>query len=247
MGVQEWAFSKLLGFNPIRVSRLNELPPEAKAEKKLWKSLKIKSLIILPLFRDNVLIGSFGLNSTRSEREWSDSDVNLLRLMGEILVGALARRQMEDELRHRLEIEELVAGISAQFIDIDPGQLDALVCDSLEEMGKFTDTDRCYLSLLTDGKKTIDQMFEWVRLGTRSDPDARGRSLEPFTWLVEKLAKGEIINLPHTADAPPAAGPEKEFWAERELLSVLLVPLLKQKEMWGVMGFELPAWRKDVD
>ena len=68
----------------------------------------MKSLLSIPLLSGKRPLGSCALVSTRSERTWPEDLVQRFRLITAVFANALARRQMEGQLRERLgEIERL--------------------------------------------------------------------------------------------------------------------------------------------
>ena len=64
--------NKLKNFENIYIPRVSDLPEEAKAEKKILKSQKIKSLAIVPMEHGGSLVGFLGLDSIQSEKIWEE-------------------------------------------------------------------------------------------------------------------------------------------------------------------------------
>ncbi len=95
----KWSMDKYRRFEVIYVKHLSDLPPEAVPEQALWESYRIKSLLAIPLVLNNKPIGFFGTSSEREERDWSQEDIRMLRVVGEIFTNALARRRGEIALR----------------------------------------------------------------------------------------------------------------------------------------------------
>jgi len=91
---------------PVRVSRIGDLPPDAHGEREGWTQLPIRSALTLPIATGGVIRHLIALNTVHQEREWPDGFVTRLRVLGEMLVGALDRQAMFDGLR---EAEERVA------------------------------------------------------------------------------------------------------------------------------------------
>jgi PAS domain S-box-containing protein len=94
-----WSRQKYARREALVVSRLSDLPPEAGPEKALWQALGIRSLLTIPLFRDQVLFAYLGFSTEGEEREWSEQDIRLLRLLGEVFVNALLRKEAEAALK----------------------------------------------------------------------------------------------------------------------------------------------------
>jgi len=111
-----WYMGKLSQGENIRVFRIQDLPPEAQAEKELLESLRTKSLVAVPMFLHKDLVGFLGFDSMRREKSWSDKTLTLLKTIGEIFVNALERKRSEQELhesgkKYRLLVDNSLAGI----------------------------------------------------------------------------------------------------------------------------------------
>jgi PAS domain S-box-containing protein len=101
---------------PIRVSRMADLPPEAEVERESWNLMGIRSALTLPIESDGLISHLILLNSVHRECEWPDAFVTRLRVLGEMLVGALERQRMfrscrESENRLNLAADLAAAGL----------------------------------------------------------------------------------------------------------------------------------------
>ena len=103
-----WYFEQLKRGNPVVIGREEEIPAEAQKDSRIFQARNMKSLLSVPLISGNRTLGSCALVSTRSERTWLEDLVQRFRLITAVFASALARRQMEGQLRDRLgEIERL--------------------------------------------------------------------------------------------------------------------------------------------
>jgi signal transduction histidine kinase/DNA-binding response OmpR family regulator len=92
-----WGMDKLRLFENIYIPRVADMPPEAKAEKEILLSQSNQSLIVIPMVSDGRLMGYVGFDSVRDEKAWSDEDIKLLKIAGELLTNALRRKLVESE------------------------------------------------------------------------------------------------------------------------------------------------------
>ncbi len=104
-----WALQKILGGETITISKMTDLPAEAGRDQETFGLYGTRSVVVVPL---SVGMGRvFGLLTfavTREEREWTETVVQQFKLVAQIFANALARKQMEQQLRERLgEIENL--------------------------------------------------------------------------------------------------------------------------------------------
>jgi formate hydrogenlyase transcriptional activator len=103
-----WAYEKLSEKHEVMsISRLDDLPPEASADRQSCIKWGIRSYLNIP-----ILIGEsvdiIHISSGKSERVWPKELLPRLRLLGEIFVNALERKQNRLQLEERFqEIENL--------------------------------------------------------------------------------------------------------------------------------------------
>ncbi len=84
----------------IRLSRLpDDLPPEAVRERAYCVQVGLKSNLTIPMRVMDSVVGAIGFGSFRSHRDWPDELIRRLRLAGEILTNALARKRSDEALR----------------------------------------------------------------------------------------------------------------------------------------------------
>jgi len=108
----------------VRVSRIADLPPEADIERESWIRLPIRSALTLPIETGGVVSHLILLNTVHQEREWPDAFVTRLRVLGELLVGALARQEAFAGLREaeeRLASGAELAGLAFYEVDFREG------------------------------------------------------------------------------------------------------------------------------
>ena len=91
-----WWMKKLNKFQKIVISDVSKLPPEAINEKRILESQNIKSLLVFPLTVDNNLIGFMGFDDTTRKRDWTDTEIEFLRIMSE-MISSFEWRQRSDK------------------------------------------------------------------------------------------------------------------------------------------------------
>ena len=98
-----WWMQKLKRKEHINVHRVDDLPPEAKAEKEILKSQDIQSIVVVPIeYRDD-LIGFMGFDSVKNEKLWLEEDILLLKTIADVFVNAMKRMQAEEVLKSERE------------------------------------------------------------------------------------------------------------------------------------------------
>jgi len=163
IGDHPWAVEMMSRGEPIHVPRLEAMPEESAPFRDELQAMGVKSYINVPLRTGKKLIGYLGFSNYCEERQWSDEDIALLRVVGEVFVNAIMRQQTEaallqSEERLRLTIE----GIEEGMFDWNIETGEVYVSDYLKRsMGRADDSNQ--------------QGFEWW--SERLHPDDRQEAL----------------------------------------------------------------------
>jgi len=99
-----WSIQKLKQAETISVDDSSDLPPEAAAEKHEFEVAGIQSLLCIPLIYGGQVVGCLGFEAVRTQKEWSDDIVSLLKMAGDMFVNALERKRAEWELQRVREM-----------------------------------------------------------------------------------------------------------------------------------------------
>lgn len=100
-----WFTNKIKKRDPIHIPNVDKLPPEAKAEKKEFKSQGIKSLILLPMInKKRKLIGFMGLDSVKKLKSWQNEQIRMLQLIAEIISNSIQniRTSQREDFLHSI-------------------------------------------------------------------------------------------------------------------------------------------------
>jgi len=149
-------------------------------------------------------------------------------------------KQTEALLRHRVKSEEVIATISANFINLMPMEVDNGINRSLAMLGEFVDVDRSYVCLYTDDRQTkMDNTHEWCAKGIEPQIEKlKGVPVEHFPWGMEKLRKLETIHITRVANMPACADAEKELQQSQSVQSFVIVPMAYGGNLVGFLGFD---------
>jgi len=131
-----WEWRRLLVERaPVRVSRRADLPPEAAGELAIWELMGIRSALALPVETGAQIRHLIVIQTVRREREWPDALVPRLRVLAELLAGALARRELLADLRQaeaRMRSGADIAGLA--YYEVDLGRRVAYFDDRLRDL-----------------------------------------------------------------------------------------------------------------
>jgi PAS domain S-box-containing protein len=102
--IHPWAYDKLIRKREVlSFSSLDDLPAEANIDRQTWIEWGVRSTLLIPIISGEPVDHIIAINKVKSERVWPEEFTPRLRLLGEILVNALERKQMQDKLRNAAE------------------------------------------------------------------------------------------------------------------------------------------------
>ena len=153
------------------------------------------------------------------------------------------RKQIEADLKYRVEFEQLIARIATNFINLTSVELNQEIQDALRLIGEFTQVETSYVFQIAHQSNTMSMTHEWVKPAIKASiQKAQNLPFALFPWSIAQLQQGEIVqvtslaNLP-IANLPIAAEIDRQNWQRFNLRSLISVPLICQGTFIGWLGF----------
>lgn len=181
---------------------------------------------------------------------------SLLSVPAEGVIYAWARnvgkqKRVERALMQRIETKMLVASISAHFVNVRLEDIDRGFQAALAELGSVLRADRCSLYLLSGNGRQFLNTHEWCARGVPSLLQVRTAvSRDTFPWMVERLSKLEVVEVPRVADLPDEAESERRALTEQGIYSLVRVPAVYGGRLVGVVAIDAvrghQKWDKSV-
>ncbi len=94
-----WARERIARGEVLRIDDVSALPEDAAQVREILTARGVRSLLGIPLQVGEQLAGYMGFETMHEKRWWTSEEITLLRLIGELLTGALQRRRTEMALR----------------------------------------------------------------------------------------------------------------------------------------------------
>ncbi len=94
-----WFAGKIQAGNVLHASSPEDLPPEAASEKKFLNFRKVHSIVAVPMMSAGNLIGLLTFSTLRTQKKWTEEDLSLFKITGEMFASALTRKTSEQALR----------------------------------------------------------------------------------------------------------------------------------------------------
>lgn len=95
-----WTYHQIVGLGKtVAKCNIDSIPAEATADRQFFVRFGTKSALAIPLFVGQSVHHIFSVHSVTEECRWPESFITSLRLLGEIFVGALERRDILRSLK----------------------------------------------------------------------------------------------------------------------------------------------------
>ncbi|HJW92390.1 MAG TPA: PAS domain S-box protein, partial [Thermoanaerobaculia bacterium] len=138
-------------------------------------------------------------------------------------------------LEHRLAFEQLISAISTNFINVAAADVDREIATALENVARFVGADRAYIYMVDDGRESVTLTHEW-----NADPNARRGigehvPVSAFPWTGEQLVALQQVTI-SIDDLPPEAAAEREAFRRAGNHSIVVVPMIYNREFLGALG-----------
>ncbi|MFB2977200.1 PAS domain S-box protein [Microseira sp. BLCC-F43] len=116
INVCSWLNHQMLNGRVVALSHLDELPPDATETRASFETQLIKSCLNVPMIHAGKVVGYIGADAMRFAKTWSQDDINLVRLVGEIIAIGRARHQAESALKVAKETAENASRSKSIFL-----------------------------------------------------------------------------------------------------------------------------------
>ena len=119
-----WMIEELKSFETIYVPRVLDFDPKKEEEKEALTARNVKSFLCVPIVYSSKLIGYIAFDSVFFEKNWSEEDIRIVKMAGEIIAMAIERNKSseilaEEKERLSVTIRSLAEGVIAVNIDGD--------------------------------------------------------------------------------------------------------------------------------
>lgn len=112
-----WFHSQILTGKPVQlVPPVAHLPPDAALQKAKIEQQAIQSIAAVPMIHLGRVVGFIGLDTIHSAKVWKQEDINLLKLVGELIAMGQARHAIEEALRGAKDVAESANRAKSAFL-----------------------------------------------------------------------------------------------------------------------------------
>jgi diguanylate cyclase (GGDEF)-like protein/PAS domain S-box-containing protein len=200
----------------------------------------VTSMLDAPIRRLGQITGVLCFEHTGMARVWTPEEENFASSLADLVamaIDATERRQAQEAMRKRVELEQLIAGISTRFANLADEELDSAIEDVLGELARFVGADRAHLMLFADDDLSIRMSHEWDGPGVVQRKDYYGDlPCASYPWWIGRLQQRLDVVI-ESLDALPAEAVNERRLLERQgIKSIVFVPMTLKKRTVGSVG-----------
>jgi PAS domain S-box-containing protein len=178
LDVFPWSLARLKKHEILQFTSLDDLPPEAEGDKAFWLASGMKSQVAIPMISGSALVGFFGFSSDVHEKSWLAEDIQILRLVGDLIMVMLERKRAADSLRRSESLYQDILETAYEGVwisDVD-GRITFANQRIAEMLGYSVDEIigcDLYRFMDEDWRETARKKYEQRRLGVKALYDFR--------------------------------------------------------------------------
>lgn len=160
------------------------------------------------------------------------------------------REVSRERLLKRVEFEDLITQIAADFIGLEPSEVAEAIDGALRRIGEFADVDRSYVYLI-EGEAMVAANI-WARSGTVSRSLFRNWTVptRDFAWAIDKLRRDEAVVYETEETYRFDEAGNRIDTDQARTRSSCCVPMLVRDDLIGYLGFDLlqddRTWDEDT-
>jgi two-component system, LuxR family, sensor kinase FixL len=145
-------------------------------------------------------------------------------LIAGLLVERWRRRQTRRRLDERLQFERLLTDLAADFVEVQPGEIDERIRQGLDRTIHELGMDRAGLAEFGAAGEQLRVTHARSRAGLVPAPDIF--TSEAWPWVLGRLRGGDSVCVARLADLPPEAAIDRREFAALGTQSIVILPLV---------------------
>jgi len=143
-----------------------------------------------------------------------------------------------ETLERQNELQQLLTKISSTYITIHQRDIEEVINESLDELGKFVQADRFYIFSYDFGKMTASNTYEWCASGI--EPQINNLQDVPIqgmdSWIDHHRA-GQVM-AHHNVQALAMDDPVRQILDPQGIKSIITMPLMEESGCIGFIGLD---------
>lgn len=153
-----WCWQQLEDDQNVQIDSVSEMPTSAATDKEHFEQMKVRSLFAVPFAMQGDTRGFLAMCTETKKMHWSHDTASLLRVLGEILVAAVQRKEDAEEisnLNQRLAHASRLVALGEMAANLAHDLTNGLSAISLQTKGALRKAER--------EKLTLEKCQEYIR------------------------------------------------------------------------------------
>jgi len=147
------------------------------------------------------------------------------------------QRYLEKRFQHLQSVQRLLLDIAKAFARTPVDNLDELIDSTLRRIGIYDGSERCFIYQYSSDRQTISNTFEWCAEGIQPHkPTFQDRPATMLEWWNTHNQTEEYLYIPDVSALPNKAAPERDYLSQRQVKSLLSVPIIQERQATGILG-----------
>lgn len=184
---------------------------------------------------------------------WVDHSVQTIQYNGQpattgTVFDITDRKIAEEKLASKSAFQELVAGISTEFVNANSSNLDSKIDLMLQRCGTFLKVDRTFLFQFSPDLQYMSNTHEWCASGIMPIKDTvQNYPVAEVPWIAEIIRNKQILFVPDVQALPDEYEADKRELLRQQIQSVLVIPIVKNDQLTGYFGFDAVKSKRQLD
>ena len=201
---------------------------------------EVLSVVCLPLFLNQELIGFFSVDDCQRERSFTDDEMNMFASTGLMFTSVFIRIMQAANINERNNLLQAVNQAAGFLLNSSIESFDNSLFQAMGVIAKAVKVDRMFVfkNHIFEGKLCCTQIHEWSegiepQQGNELVVNATYSEVMSSEWF-DKISGGSCIN--SIVRNLPAEMQQR--LVPQGIVSILLVPIFVKDEFWGFIGFD---------
>jgi len=239
-----WAMRRLQSGDPVVVTRLADLPPEAAADQATWRRIGVRSNLTVPMAVGGRIEGAIALASFRHERPWHPDFVARLGVLADIFANALAHKRAQEALDTAIAFERLVSDVLAALLTADRAEdRDRVIEECLRDMAELLGAEGATLWARAGARPEFFKTHRWADSNRWAPPDRADERALP--WIVPRIVAGTVVRFRGVAELPQEAAADLPALRSIGVRSMMVVPLTVSGAVVRALCFATASEERD--
>ncbi len=171
---------------------------------------------------------------------WYMVDINSISIdQFTIIISDITAQKQAEKMHKEFELQQQLTDLANDFINLPLENFDKTINEVFENIGNLFNIDRIYIFKHDHDCRTTSNSNEWCAEGVISKIDSRQRiPITRFSGILEHMKKGNVVST-FNNEYMPDKHTIQALNAEQEPQSLILIPLLKEDENIGFIGFDV--------